>query len=173
MDGRFLGEKEVRPVKGQIAVDLVGGNLMVAADAVLPARVHQHLRTQNVGLQEHLGIFNGAIHMTFGGEVHHHVGMLLLKKPIHPLPVADVQLHKAEVGGIHDRSQRGQIAGIGQLVQADDPVVRVFAEHMENEIGADKSGAAGHDDGHFSPPLSFFFMKLLKRSSATCRRWRP
>ena len=111
--------------------------------------------------------------MTFGGEVHHHVGMLLLKKPVHALPVADVQLHKAEVGVIHDRSQRGQIAGIGQLVQADDPVVRVFAEHMENEIGADKSGAAGHDDGHCSPPLSFFFMKLLKRSSATCRRWRP
>ena len=36
--------------------------------------------------------------MALGGEVHHHVRMLLLKQLVNGLPVADIRLHKAEMG---------------------------------------------------------------------------
>ena len=86
--------------------------------------------------------------MTFGGKVHHHVGMLLLKQVVDGLAVTDVRLHEAEVGLVHDALQRGQVAGIGQLVHADNTILRVLVQHIENEVAADKPGAAGHNNGH-------------------------
>ena len=86
--------------------------------------------------------------MALGGEIHHHVRVFFLKELVHALPVADVQLHEAEVGVIHDRGEGGQVARVGQLVQTHDAVVRVLAQHMEDKIASDKSGAAGNDDGH-------------------------
>ena len=86
--------------------------------------------------------------MTFGGEVHHHVGMLLLKQVVDGLAVTDVRLHETEVGLVHDTLQRGQVSGIGQLVHADNTILRVLVQHIENEVAADKTGAAGADGGH-------------------------
>ena len=101
MDGGLFGEEHVGAVQRQIAVDLVGRDLMIAGDAVLAAGVHQHLGTQNVGPEKYLGILDGTVHMALGGKIHHHIGLFFLKQAIHALPVADIQLHKAEVGVIH------------------------------------------------------------------------
>ena len=65
--------------------------------------------------------------MALGGEVHHDVGVLLGEELVHALAVADVNLDEAEVGVIHHGRERGEVAGIGQLVEADDPVVGVLA----------------------------------------------
>ena len=92
--------------------------------------------------------------MAFRGEVHDDVGMLLLKKLIDGGPVTDVRLYKAEVGMIHNGGQGGQVARVGQLVQTHDPVIRVLSQHVEDEIAADESGAAGDNDGHRKEPLS-------------------
>lgn len=35
----LFGEKKVRPVQGEVAVDFVGGDLVEALDAVCPATV--------------------------------------------------------------------------------------------------------------------------------------
>ena len=148
VDGRLLGEKQVGTVQRQVAVHLVGGHLVIPLDAVLPAGVQHDLRAQNIRLQKDLRVLNGAIHMALGGEIHHHVRMLLLEQVIDGLAVADVRLHEAEVGPTHDAFQRGQIAGVGQLVHADDTVLRMLVQHIENEVAADKPGAAGDNDGH-------------------------
>ena len=87
--------------------------------------------------------------MGFGREVDHHVGMFFLKKSVQGLPVADVRLYKAEIRVVHDRRQGGKVARIGQLVQADDPIVRMCPQHVENKVASDKSGAAGHNNSHF------------------------
>ena len=96
--------------------------------------------------------------MAFRGEVHHHVGMFFLKQLINAFSVADIQLHEAEVGVIHDRRQRGQVAGVGQLVQADNAVIRVLAQHMKHKVGTDKSGTAGYNNCHTSFLTQIFFL---------------
>ena len=114
--------------------------------------------------------------MAFRGEIHHHVGMLFLKQLIHALTVADIQLYEPEIGVTHHRLQSGQVARVGQLVQANDSVIRVFFQHMENKIGPDKSGAAGHNDVHsqsswardsrYCPYSVFFRPSPMARSCA-------
>ena len=125
---------------------------MVTLNTVFPAGVQHDLRTQNVGLQEDLRVLDGAVHVALGGEVHHHVGMLLLKQIVDGLAVTDIRLHETEVGLIHDALQRRQVTGIGQLVHADNPILRVLVQHIENEVAADKPGTAGDDNGHKVPP---------------------
>ena len=79
VDGGLLCEEQIRPIQGQVAVDLVGGDLVIAGDAVFPAGIHQHLGAQNIGLQKHLGVFDGAVNMAFCSEVYHHIRMLFFK----------------------------------------------------------------------------------------------
>ena len=91
--------------------------------------------------------------MALGGEIYHHMGLFFLKKLVNTVPVADIQLHEAEIGVCHRGIQSGQIAGIGQLVHADDAIVRVLILQIKDEIRADKTGAAGDDDGHSPSPF--------------------
>ena len=86
--------------------------------------------------------------MGFGGEVHHHIGVLFFEKMVHGGPVTDVALYKAEPGAAGDGHQVGQVRGVGELVQAENPEVPVGFHHVENKVGADKSGAAGNENGH-------------------------
>ena len=126
VDGGLLGEEQVRPVQGQVAVDLIGGHLVIALNAVLPAGVHHHGGAQDVGLEEYLRVLDGAVHMALRREVDHHVGVLLLKELVDGLPVTDVGFTEAEIGVLHGLFQGGQIARIGQAVHTHHPVFRVM-----------------------------------------------
>ena len=46
------------------------------------------------------------------------------------------------------------ILGSFQLVKADNPIVRVLLEHMENEVAANKTRAASNNNRHCASPLS-------------------
>ena len=145
-------EEQVRPVQGQVAVHLVGGNLMEAAHAVLAAGVHEGLGAQDIGAQEQPGVVHGAVHMGLRGEVHHDVRLFLRKEGFHRLTVGDVPLDEAEVGVLHGLLQGGQVARVGQAVQADHSVLRVLFQFIVYKIAADETGAAGDDDGHGHGP---------------------
>ena len=153
MDGRFLGEEQIRSVQRQVAVYLIGGNLMIALDAVLPAGIHHHSRAEDIGLEEDLRILNGAVHMGFCCKVDNNIRLFLLEELVHALTVADVQLDKPEIRIVHHRFQCGQISGIGQLVQTNNAIVRMCFQHMKNEVGADETGTACYDNGHSQLPL--------------------
>ena len=143
MDRRFLGEEEVGPIQRQIAVDLIGRNLVITLGAVLAAGVHHHLRAQNIGLQEDLRGLDGAVHMGFGGKVHHRVRLLMLEDLIDRSPVADVHLVEFEVGVLQRLLQGGEIARVGQCIQTDDPILGVVFQFKVDEVCADEAGAAG------------------------------
>ena len=81
-------------------------------------------------------------------EVYNHIRMLLLEELVDCFAVSDAFFYKTEIWIVHDRSQGREIAGIGQAVQTDDPVIRVFFQHVENEVASDKSGTAGNDNIH-------------------------
>ena len=151
MQRRLLGEQQVRPVERQVAVHLIGRDLVKAHVAVFAAGVHEHGRTDDVRLQEDRRIGDRAVDMALGREIHDHVGPLFFKQAIDRLPVADVHFGKAEVRLPEQRRERREIAGIGELVDAHEPVVRIVLTQIKQIVCADEAGAAGYESNHAVP----------------------
>ena len=138
---RLLGELR-RVVERQVAVDLVGGDVVVA-DAVFPHGLQQAEGALDVGAQEGLRVGDGVVVVALGGVVHDRV--VAGDEPIQQLGVADVahdELHAV-------RRQPGDVlgvAGVGQLVQDGDVDVRVVVHDVVHEVAADEAAAARDDD---------------------------
>ena len=138
---RLLGELR-RVVERQVAVDLVGGDVVVA-DAVLADGLQQAEGALDVGAQERLRVRDGVVVVALGGVVHD--GVVAGDQLIEQGGVADVahdELHA--VGG-----QPGDVlgvAGVGQLVQDGDVDVGVVVDHVVDEVAADEAAAARDDD---------------------------
>lgn len=139
--GRLLGELG-RVVERQVAVDLVGGDVVVA-DAVFPHGLQQAEGALHVGAQERLGVRDGVVVVALGGVVHDRV--VARDDAVQQLRVADVahdELHAV-------RRQPGDVlgvAGVGQLVQDGDVHVGVVVDHVVHEVAADEAAAARDDD---------------------------
>ena len=139
--GRLLGELG-RVVERQVAVDLIGGDVVVA-DAVLADGLQQAEGSLHVGAQEGLGVCDGVIVVGLGRVVHDRV--VARHQPVQQLRVADVaddELHA--VGG-----QPGDVlgvAGVGQLVQDGHVHPGVVVDHVVHEVAADEAAAARDDD---------------------------
>ena len=138
---RLLGELG-RVVERQVAVDLVGGDVVVA-DAVFADCFQQAEGALHVGAKERLRVGDGVVVVALGGVVHDRV--VARYQPVEQLRVADVahdELHA--VGG-----QPGDVlgvAGVGQLVQDGHVHVGVDVHHVVHEVAADEAAAARDDD---------------------------
>ena len=138
---RLLGELG-GVVERQVAVDLVGGDVVVA-DAVFPHGLQQAEGALHVGAQERLGVRDGVVVVALGGVVHD--GVVARHDPIEQRGVADVahdELHAV-------RGQPGDVlgvAGVGQLVQDGDVDARVVVHDVVHEVAADEAAAASDDD---------------------------
>ena len=139
--GRLLSELG-GVVERQVAVDLVGGDVVVA-DAVLADGLQQAEGALHVGAQERLRVGDGVVVVALGGVVHD--GVVARDDAVQQLGVADVahdELHAA----------RGQpddvlgVAGVGQLVQDGDVHPGVVLHHVVHEVAADETAAARDDD---------------------------
>ena len=139
--GRLLGELR-RVVERQVAVDLVGGDVVVA-DAVLPHGLQQAEGALHVGAQERLRVGDGVVVVALGGVVHD--GVVAGDDAVQQPGVADIahdELHAV-------RRQPGDVlgvAGVGQLVQDGDVDLRVVLHHVVHEVAADEAAAARDDD---------------------------
>lgn len=137
----LLGELR-RVVERQVAVDLVGGDVVVA-DAVLADGLQQAEGALDVGAQERLRVGDGVVVVALGGVVHDRV--VARHQPVQQPGVADVaddELHA--VGG-----QSGDVlgvAGVGQLVQDGDVHLGVVVHDVVHEVAADEAAAARDDD---------------------------
>ena len=138
---RLLGELR-RVVERQVAVDLVGGDVVVA-DAVLADGLQQAEGALDVGAQERLRVGDGVVVVALCGVVHD--GVVARDDPVQQLGVADVahdELHAV-------RGQPGDVlgvAGVGQLVQDGHVHVGVVVDHVVHEVAADEAAAARDDD---------------------------
>ena len=161
MVGRLLGELR-RVVERQVAVDLVGGDVVVA-DAVFADGLQKAEGALDVGAQEGLGVGDGVVVVGLGGVVHD--GVVARHDAVQQPGVADVahdELHA--VGG-----QPGDVlgvAGVGQLVQDGDVHPGVVVDHVVHEVAADEAAAARDDDvlrfknlRHYSPYLRSLLLK--------------
>ena len=138
---RLLGELG-RVVERQVAVDLVGGDVVVP-DAEFAHGLQQAEGALDVGAQEGLRVGDGVVVVALGGVVHDRV--VARDDPVEQLGVADVahdELHA--VGG-----QPGDVlgvAGVGQLVQDGHVHPGVVVHHVVHEVAADEAAAARDDD---------------------------
>ena len=139
--GRLLGEAR-RVVQRQVAVDLVGGDVVVA-HAVLPARLDQRVGALDVGLEERGRVGDGVVVVGLGGVVDHGVGPG--DQAVDERGVADVAHDELDAVGGQARDVVG-VAGVGQLVEHGDVDARVLAHDVVDEVGADEAAAAGDDD---------------------------
>ena len=139
--GRLLGELR-RVVERQVAVDLVGGDVVVA-DAVLPHGLQQAEGALDVGAQKRLRVRNGVVVVALGGVVDD--GVVAGDQLIEQLGVADVADDELHAVGGQTRDVLG-VAGEGQLVQDGDVDARVVVHDVVHEVAADEAAAARNDD---------------------------
>ena len=138
---RLLGELG-GVVERQVAVDLVGGDVVVA-DAIFADGLQQAEGALHVGAQERLGVGDGVVVVALCGVVHDRV--VAGDDAVQQLRVADVahdELHAV-------RRQPGDVlgvAGVGQLVQDGDVDVRMVVHDIVHEVAADEAAAARDDD---------------------------
>ena len=138
---RLLGELG-GVVERKVAVDLVGGDVVVA-DAVFADGLQKSEGALDVGAQEGLRVRDGVVVVGLGGVVHD--GVVAGDDPVQQLGVADVahdELHAV-------RRQPGDVlgvAGVGQLVQDGDVDVRMVVHDIVHEVAADEAAAARDDD---------------------------
>ena len=151
--GRLLGEAR-RVVERQVAVDLVGGDVVVAY-AVLPAGLDERVGALDVGLQERARVGDGVVVVGLGGVVDHGVG--LGHEAVDERGVADVAHDELDAVRGEPRDVVG-VAGVGQLVEHGDVDAGVLAHDVVDEVGADEAASAGDDDAlgledirHISP----------------------
>ena len=129
-------------VERQVAVDLVGGDVVVA-NAVFADGLQKAEGALHVGAQERLRVGDGVVVVALGGVVDDRV--VAGDQPVQQLRVADVahdELHA--VGG-----QPGDVlgvAGVGQLVQDGHVHVGVVVHDVVHEVAADEAAAARDDD---------------------------
>ena len=138
---RLLGELG-RVVERQVAVDLVGGDVVVA-DAVLPHGFQQAEGALHVGAQERLRVSDGVVVVALGRVVDDCVvsGNQLIEK----LRIADVTHYELHAVGGESGDVFG-VAGVGQLVQNGHVNARVVVDHIVHEVAADEAAATRDDD---------------------------
>ena len=137
----LLGEAG-RVVERQVAVDLVGGDVVVAG-AVPAARLDEGVGALDVGAQERARVGDGVVVVGLRGVVDDRV--VRGGQPVDECGVADVAHDELDaVGG-----QPGDVlavAGVGELVEHGHPHAGVLAHHVVDEVGADETAPAGDDD---------------------------
>ena len=138
---RPLGELR-RVVERKVAVDLVGGDVVVA-DAVFADGLQQAEGSLDVGAQERLRVGDGVVVVGLRSIVDDRV--VAGDDPIEQLRVADVAHDKLHAVGGQPRDVLG-VAGVGQLVQDGDVDARVVVDHVVHEVAADEAAAARDDD---------------------------
>ena len=138
---RLLGELG-RVVERQVAVDLIGGDVVVA-DAVLADGLQQAEGSLYVGAQERLRVRDGVVVVALGGVVHD--GVVARDDAVKQPGVADVAHDELHAVGGQPRDVLG-VAGVGQLVQDGHVHARVVVHDVVHEVAADEAAAARDDD---------------------------
>lgn len=139
--GRLLGEAR-GVVQGQVAVDLVGGDVVVA-HAELARGLQQAEGALHVGAQERRGVVDGVVVVALGGVVDDRV--VAGDELVQQRGIADVTHHELHAVGGQPGDVLG-VAGVGQLVQDGDAHVGVVVHDVVHEVAADEAAAARDDD---------------------------
>ena len=129
-------------VERKVAVDLVGGDVVVA-DAVLADGLQKAEGALHVGAQERLRVGDGVVVVALGGVVDDRV--VARDNLIEELSIADVANDELDPVLGQPGDVLG-VAGVGQLVQDGHVHVGVVVHDVVHEVAADEAAAARDDD---------------------------
>ena len=59
-------------------------------------------------------------------KIDNHIRFFFLKKFVYARTVADIEFYETKIRLIHHRCKRGQIASIGQGIQTNNAILRMF-----------------------------------------------
>ena len=149
---RFLRKEGT--VKLQGTIDFVGRD-MVEAFAFVAFReafpidlgcLQETQRAHYVSPGESEGVFDGAVHVAFSGEVDDAGYFILLHQFQHLVEVTDVCLDEGVIRFVLDVLQIRQVSGIRQFIYIYYMVFRIFRYEKADYVAPDKAGTAGDDD---------------------------
>ena len=162
---RTMGTKRSRFMEitlcSQRTIHLIRRNLMVA-NSFTPSRIaififpchpsatgsiQQILCTQNVGHKEQLRIFNAAVHMALGSEIHDIIKLILAKQTVSQLTVTNITFKKNATVIIYIICNSSQITGIRQRIEYYHTDIIVFCQNVLQVIRPDKTGSPSHKIG--------------------------
>ena len=161
----LIGLGEGRIAWRQRAVDLVGGDVQKAEGRLGVGRQRRPVaagglqepeRADDVGLNEVFRAVDGAVDMAFCGEMHDRPDRMLAEQRGDQIAVADVATHEDLAAVARDRLQILEVARVGEHVEIDDRLV-AGGEPVEDEITADKAGAARNEDHPKGTPTRLLF----------------
>ncbi len=129
-----------RDVVEPLALVLLGQRLPVELGSL-----QQRQCSHDIGAGEGEGIFDGAVDMALGSKVDDAVYMLVLHQLVESLEVADVHLHELVVRTVLNILQVCQVAGVGQLVEIDDVILRVLVHEQAHHMAPYEAGATSNN----------------------------
>lgn len=137
----LLGEAR-RVVEGEVAVDLVGRDVVVA-DVILARRLEERVGPLDVGPQERLRVGDGVVVVALGRVVDDGVvpGDDAVEKPA----VADVPHHELDTV-LRQARDVLWVAGVGELVEHGHVHAGAVVDDVVHEVAADEAAPAGDDD---------------------------
>ena len=99
---------------------------MITLDTVFAACIHKNSSTDDICGKENFRVLDGTVYVALGCEVYNHIRVFFLKKFVNCFAVGDAFFYETEIWVVHDRCKSGKVSCIGQTVQTDDAVIRVF-----------------------------------------------
>ena len=109
--------------------------------------LEQHVSADDIGVDEFRRPVDRAVDMAFRRQMHHRVGIEARKNISDGRAIADIGPAEMIARMALHRSQRGEIAGIGQLVD-DQHLVIGMADEMSDQRRPDESRPTGDDNLH-------------------------
>ncbi len=130
--------------------------------------IKQAQRADDVGLDERLGRINRTVHVRLGGEIHDGIDRVLREQlgDEEIVPMSPCTKNVARVAG--EVGEVGGVARVGERVEVDEPVQRraLFGQTLPDEIGTDKTAAAGNEEIHDEMIRRLFTQRRRSRSTA-------
>ena len=147
--GFSIGAGEFQSAVHLIGRDVIEALTLVAFGQTFPVEfgcLEERERTHHVGLCKSKGVADGAIHMALGCQMNDTLDLAVFQQAVHAFKIADVHFDKLIIGLVFHITQIGQVARVGEGVEADDVVVGIFIDEEANNMVADKAGSSGDDD---------------------------
>src|SRR5690554_7332811 len=119
----------------EVAVDFIGADVMEAELRLFPGlhrlpvvtgSFQQRVGPDDISLDELCWAIDGAVYMAFSCQVHDCIWFVFGQNSVYLCTVADVDLLETVSVAIVYLSQALKIACIGQLIEVDDLITRVF-----------------------------------------------
>ena len=102
-------------------------------------------RAHDVGFEEGHRAGDAPVDVALGGEVHHGIDVFLLHQGGHAVRIADVHLDEPVVWSPLDVLEVGQVAGVGQGVEVDDPHVGMAGDPSADHMRPDEARTTGDE----------------------------